>query len=390
MDIATIAAPAIISKPPATQQQIVLGGFDPGNNAHKFARVQGGEIMTYTLPATVGLDNHSRKDGLTLGGVVRQSRRATRQPFRVVFDGMEYLVGPNVDQYTKPIDQLDLQQRYTNSDEVRAAFYAGTYQLLNGGPHRMAIAMALPVTLLEDKNEANRINEAIRAWMMGEHEFSVDGVEAALTITQVVAKIPQPVATWFDWGFNTRGEWTKGHEAMVAPTLIVDEGFNTLDVVVIEKGRISDRLSGGDTLGMSRAAEELIETVRGQYDVNVELYRANELIKDYINGRPVEIYVHGELTDVTAITRSCVNSLSADVNNYFTRSLGKAQGSYKVLLTGGGIIGLREGLLRRFPKATVMYEPVLANARGLAKAAVRPDFLVARDILERMYDSRLL
>ena len=302
MDIAT--APAIISKPIAQTEQIVLGGFDPGNNAHKFARVQGGEIMTYTLPATVGLDNHSRKDGLTLGGVVRQSRRATRQPFRVVFDGMEYLVGPNVDQYTKPIDQLDLQQRYSNSDEVRAAFYAGAYQLLNGGPHRMAIAMALPVTLLEDKNQANRINDAIRNWMVGEHVFGVDGVETALTITQVVAKIPQPVATWFDWGMDTRGEWTKGREAMIAPTLIVDEGFNTLDVVVIENGRISDRLSGGDTLGMSRAAEELIETVKGQFDVNVELYRANELVKEFINGRKAEVYVHGELTDITSIARS--------------------------------------------------------------------------------------
>ncbi len=383
-------APAIISKPIVQTEQVVLAGFDPGNNAHKFARVQGGEISTYVLPATVGLDNHSRKDGLTLGGVVRQSRRAARQPFRVVFDGMEYLVGPNVDQYTKPIDQLDLQQRYTNSDEVRAAFYAGAYQIVNGGPHKMAIAMGLPVTLLEDKNEANRINEAIRTWMIGEHVFSVDGVETALTITRVVAKIPQPVATWFDWGMNARGEWERDREAMIAPTLIVDQGFNTLDVVVIENGRISDRLSGGDTLGMSRAAEELIEIVKGQYRVTVELYRANELIKEFINGHKAEIHVHGELTDITSMTRSCVNSLAADVNNYFTRSLGKTKDTYKVLLTGGGIIALREGLLRRFPKATVMYEPVLANARGLAKAAVRPNFLVSPEMLAYLRSTNAL
>jgi hypothetical protein len=250
----------------------------------------------------------------------------------------------------------------------------------------VALAIALPVEVVQEKQEAAQVERAMRGWLVGEHVFSVDGVETVLTITTIRAKIPQPVATWFDWGMDTRGEWTKGREAMVAPTLIVDEGFNTLDVVVIENGRISDRLSGGDTLGMSRAAEELIETVKGQFDVNVELYRANELIKDYINGRPVEIYVHGELTDVTAIARSCVNSLAADVNNYFTRSLGKTKGSYKVLLTGGGIIGLREALLRRFPKATVMYEPVLANARGLAKAAVRPDFLVSSEMLEHLYD----
>jgi len=384
MNIAT--APTTQSKRPAARtEQTALFGFDPGNNAHKFARVQGGEITTYMIPATVGLDKHNRKDGLSLGGVVQQTRRASRQPFRVVFDGMEYLVGPNVDQYTKPIDQLDLQKRYTESDEVRAAFYAGAAQLLNGGPHRAAIAMALPVKLLEDKNEAARIEQGVKNWMVGEHIFSVDGVETSLNIVNVRCKIMQPVATWFDWGMNMRCEWIKGREARLAPTLVADQGFNTLDVAVVENGRISDRLSGGDTLGMSRAAEELIETVGGKYDVSVELYRANELIKDYINGRKVEIYVHGKLTDITSIARSCVNSLEADVDNYFTRSLGKTAGRYNVLLTGGGIIGLRESLLRRFPKATVMYDPVLANARGLAKAAVRTDFLVEQDLLDHLY-----
>ncbi len=358
-----------------TDINTALIGFDPGNNAHKFARVQGNEITTYVLPATVGLDNHSRKEGLTLGGVFRQSRRAARQPFRVVFDGMEYLVGPNVDLHTKPIDQLDLQRRYTESDEVRAAFYAGVYQLLNGGPHQLAIAMALPVTLLEDKARAGRINEAIRSWLVREHVFSVDGVETVLTISQVVARIPQPVATWFNWGMNTGGEWTKGRAAMVAPTLIVDQGFNTLDLVVIENGRISDRLSGGDMLGMSRSAEELIETVKGQHGVTIELYRANELIKELTNGHKVEIYVHGQLTDITPVAKSCVRSLEADVNNYFTRSLGKMKDTYQVLLTGGGALVMQETLLRQFPQATVMHEPVLSNARGLAKAAVRPGFL---------------
>ncbi|MCP4409506.1 MAG: hypothetical protein GY807_17500, partial [Gammaproteobacteria bacterium] len=48
---------------------------------------------------------------------------------------------------------------------------------------------------------------------------------------------------------------------------------------------------------------------------------------------------------------------------------------YTILLTGGGALALSETLLRQFPKATVMYEPVLANARGLAKLAARPGFL---------------
>jgi len=44
-------------------------------------------------------------------------------------------------------------------------------------------------------------------------------------------------------------------------------------------------------------------------------------------------------------------------------------------LTGGGALALSKMLLGRFPKATMMCEPILANARGLAKLAIRPGFL---------------
>ncbi|MBE7557246.1 MAG: hypothetical protein HS126_39930 [Anaerolineales bacterium] len=46
-----------------------------------------------------------------------------------------------------------------------------------------------------------------------------------------------------------------------------------------------------------------------------------------------------------------------------------------MLLTGGGVLALAVRLHRLFPQATTMYEPVLANARGLAKLAARPGFL---------------
>lgn len=55
--------------------------------------------------------------------------------------------------------------------------------------------------------------------------------------------------------------------------------------------------------------------------------------------------------------------------------MGKSAGAYTVLLTGGGSLALSQMLLRRFSRATMMYEPILANARGLAKLAIRPGFL---------------
>ena len=47
-----------------------------------------------------------------------------------------------------------------------------------------------------------------------------------------------------------------------------------------------------------------------------------------------------------------------------------------MLLTGGGALALAPRLLRQYPHAQVVDDPVQANARGLAKLAARPGFLM--------------
>jgi hypothetical protein len=353
--------------------KVIYAGYDPGFNANKIARVQGEEILTYVLPSSVGEPNRAKKDGLTLAGVVRP-QRASRYPFRVVFEGIEYLVGPNVSEFTDPIDRMDFD-RFKDSPELRATFYAAIYRIINGGAHRLALAIALPVEVVQDRDEAIRVERAMRRWLVGEHVFSVDGVETALTVTNIRAKIPQPVATWFDWGMDTQGQWIRGRDAQRAPALVVDGGFNTLDVLVVEDGRISQRISEGDTLGMRRAAERLIRTIKHTYGPELELHQANRLIQAVVTGQKAETYVGGQLTDVTAEARRAVQSLEADVYNFLDRTVGKAKDAYNILLTGGGALAMSTTLLRQFSKATMMYEPVLANARGLAKLSMRPGFL---------------
>ena len=181
----------------------IFAGWDPGYGANKFARVYKGELITYVLTSAVGEANRAKKDGLTLGGVMRP-QRAVRRPFHVTFDDFEFLVGPQVSHYAEPIERMDFN-RFTDSPELRATFYAGIYHIINGGARRVALAVALPVEVIQDKTEAIQVEKGIRDWLIGEHLFNVDGVETALTVTHVRAKIPQPVATWFDWGMDTRG-----------------------------------------------------------------------------------------------------------------------------------------------------------------------------------------
>lgn len=351
---------------------LVRLGWDPGYSNTKLALIRDGQLITHSLPSSVGEANRGKKDGLTLGGVVRSQQRR-RRPFHVAFDDLEFLVGPGVADYTEPIDRLDFD-RFTDSPELRATFYAGVYRLINGGPHRLAVVAALPVEVVQSKSEALRVERGLRDWLVGQHSFSVDGVETVITVEAVRARVPQPVATWFDWGLNLEGQWPNSSTA-TAPTLVIDQGFNTLDVLVVEQGRISERFSEGDTLGMRRAAERLLRTIKNKYGVALELHTAAELVQTVVNGQPAEIYVNGQLTDVRAETRQALKTLAAEVHNSLDRTAGKHAAAYNVLLTGGGAIALRETLLRQFPAATVMHEPVLSNARGLAKLANRPGFL---------------
>jgi hypothetical protein len=145
-------------------------GIDPGFGNIKIGEVQAGSLATFSLPSQVGIARE-RKEGLTLAGMVKPTRRS-RTPFRVEFEGAEWLVGPGVADYTRPINRLDFD-RFSDSPELRATLYAALYQMVNGGPHRLAVAMALPVEVVQDKTEAEQVERGVKSWLSGRHAFSV-------------------------------------------------------------------------------------------------------------------------------------------------------------------------------------------------------------------------
>jgi len=327
-------------------------------------------MVTHVVPSVVGVGT-TDEGGLGLAGVVRGRRGEV--PSIVAFDGVEYLVGPNVARYARPIERMDFA-RFTDGPELRALLYAALYALLDGGGHRVALAIGLPVEVLQDVELARATEREMARWLVGEHHFTLDGVRTAFEVTAIRAKIAQPVATWFEWGLDLQGQWCKGAAAAKAPALVIDEGFNTLDLLVVEGGRISTRYTDGATLGMRRAAEMTASNVQRRYGVELSLHEADALVQRVVNGRKVQVYVVGEPTDVTAEVRQAVNSLGSDVVRFVERSVGPGR-KFRILLTGGGALALAGRLVRQYGHAEVMPEPVLANARGLGKLARREGFL---------------
>lgn len=347
---------------------------DLGFGGLKGAEVNGKDLLTYQLPAQVGLMR--KTDQISLGGVANPGGISTDRPLQVgMTDGATYLVGNNIAAYTTPIPQMDFT-RFSDSIELRANLYGLFSLIFNPGKHDTSILLTLPVEPLKTEESANRVERGIKSWLVGEHQFSVDNQSYAVNVHRVRCKMPQPVAIWCDWGFTLEGTWYRGPDALIAPYMIIDPGFNTLDLVIVQNRKILTRLSGGEKLGMRIAAQRLSQLLRDKYGLELDVYQADLLIKKLvIQGRGVTTYVGGDSIDITPLARQALDSLKADSLIFIEDSIKNAAAS-KNILGGGGAIALGS-LLRQQLKGNleVLEDPVLAGARGGSKIANRKGFL---------------
>jgi hypothetical protein len=349
--------------------KVRLMGCDPGASSVRMAEVKGGSIVTAIVPAVVGVGDIKATG---MAGALMRSAKAV--PDRIAFGEVEYLVGENVEAFARPVERIDLE-RFTDGPELRALMYAALYRLIDGGPHAVALAIGMPVQCLMDKDEAARIERQLAGWLMGVHRFEFNGVDARIEVMNVRAKIPQPAGTRFNWGLDERGNWVRGKSALVAPTLVIDQGFSTLDVFAMKNGEINQVNTAGAQLGMRRACEIFAQTLERKYRIEIGLHEADELLFAVIEDRKALTWVKGEKTDVTGEARQALEAIGTEVIRFIDARVNDI-GKYKVLITGGGALAIGKRLAGHIAGAEVMREPRLSNVLGLAKLAQREGFLV--------------
>ena len=113
-------------------------GLDPGFSTIKLAEVQNGAVRTFVMPSTVGL-GAATESAVGLAGVVKLPSRG-RRPHHVIVEGEEYLVGPGVSDFSRPIHRMDFD-RFTDSPELRASLYAALACVLDNGSCWLALAI---------------------------------------------------------------------------------------------------------------------------------------------------------------------------------------------------------------------------------------------------------
>ncbi|MDW8029250.1 MAG: ParM/StbA family protein [Armatimonadota bacterium] len=313
----------------------MIVAIDPG-----FGNVKGvADGATVTLPSVVAVP----AGPLGLAGMgMKVARKATR----VVFDRGDrgdrgdFYVGPGARSWGRVVENLDFSR--LASPEAEALLYAALAELVPDGTE-VRLVLGLPVPLLRDEAVARPALEALRARLVGEHHFELDGQRRRVRIAAIRAAA-QPVGAWADWALDKEGRWANpaGKSALVG---IMDIGFNTLDLFGIQGGRLEPRLVGGDRVGVRRMLE-LAAPDRSYHEAD-ELLRSGKLRAE--NARSVW------LSELLGAAERVWNAARLDL----------------ILLVGGGALILRDmqDAFRRAFRTEVLIpeDPVLANARGLWK-----------------------
>jgi hypothetical protein len=344
--------------------------LDPGFGGFKAAEVQGDEIRIVNLPSVVGAGD-TDLGMLSLAGVTGRKRRRNL-PKRVTFEGVDRLVGPNVADYARPVERLDFE-RLSNGPELRALAYAALFGIVDDDQADINLVIGLPIEVLQGPGAKDTV-KSLRGWLLGQHNFAVNDQPVALNIHRI-RPVAQPVGSFFDWGLDHSGQWTRSTDDFKLPVGILDLGFNTLDLFSVQEGEISVRYTGGDTLGMRRAATYLKDNVQRQHQRSLSLHQADELLREYIKGRgrkQVKLPVAGGTADMRAQVRSALDYTAGEVTAFVEQVWGNGRQFSNLLLTGGGSLALKDQLQRQIPHAIFSGDdPVTANARGLAKLAQR-------------------
>jgi len=244
--------------------------------------------------------------------------------------------------------------------------YGVLAQGLGPGEHEASLIIGLPVEVMADRDLAIATLKGLRKWLVGDHTFQVDSATCQVTVHQVKA-LAQPVGAFFAWGLDDGGKWRLSADDLKAPAGVCDIGFNTLDLFAVEGGQVIARYTGGETLGMRRAAETLADLVRRAHSITLTLPQADALLR----GRSPRVYADGKGIDVRSLIAQSLDATAASALAYIERHWDDGRQFAHLLFTGGGSQALRSHLLRAYPHGVILPDPLTANATGLARYARR-------------------
>lgn len=202
-------------------------------------------------------------------------------------------------------------------------------------------------------------DELIRS-LKGEHRLirhnGADNPALSLRVEQVTV-VPQPVGAYWSEILDQLGQVRQGARLLRGRVGIVDVGYRTSDLVVIEDGEYIPERSTTVPVGVVSAYAEIADKLLAKYGLEKETYALDGSV---ITGK---VIVAGQTVDITEIREQAFATLATKLLVEI-QSTWQLSEFYNLLLVGGGAIALGKYLQPHLPNSSITDDPVTANSRG--------------------------
>ncbi len=212
------------------------------------------------------------------------------------------------------------------------------------------IAMGLPLSYYTDEN----LKELVPL---------LERIEVGRVVLESKVRFyPQGLGVLADYRLSQAGDVNRQTDRDM---LIIDIGFNTVDVIAVERGRIVKGES--DTLerhGVSKISLTLAREIKSRMQLDLSEQESKDVL------RQGKIRVYGAQRDLSELVRELAEKymdwLIQEVRSKWTARIQRVE---KVVIAGGGAYYLQEHIPEEYrPLIHIPERPEYANARGFLKA----------------------
>jgi hypothetical protein len=307
-----------------------------------------GSVVLQSLVATNGTQAVSQ---WAAGGLKRASR-AKAKPMLIHTDMGDYYVGPGAHEVGRPVENLDLDRM--TGPETKALLYGALTQYRP--PARTNLIVALPIALAQGEG-GDHVKDQTKTLLQGEHTWWVADPESgkdkkhSLTIDDVLLT-SQPAGAMFDFLLNAQGEMPPDKKIIRKSKAfgILSLGFNTIEMMVVDEGRMIEKHVAGEAKGV----HYLLELLNPQ-----GAYSLGELDTKLRAGR----------LDYSAALPRWEREVMGQIEKHWDKPMQRRFAA--VFVVGGGAYLIRDALLAKFKdKLVIPDDPIISIARGCYKLAL--------------------
>jgi hypothetical protein len=315
---------------------------DAGYGNTRIYGAKGGVV----LPSLVATNGAKPISKWAAGDLKRATQAA--KPTLIRTDAGDYYVGPGAHEAGQPVENLDLDRM--TGPEMKALLYAALNSY--GAPRAAKLIIALPIAMAFG-TDGDQARDQAKTVLQGEHTWWIAGLEGqpdkkhSITIQEVVVT-SQPAGAMFDYLLTARGEMPPDKKIIRRSKAfgILSLGFNTIEMMVVEEGRLIEKNVAGETKGVRYLLELLNEH---------QAYSLGELDAKLRAGR----------LDATPGLYRWQREVMGQIEKHWARAIPRLT---EVFVVGGGTFLIRDALLAKFrDKLVIPDDPILSIARGCYK-----------------------